>query len=477
MAARGAICACVLALAASPAGAATITVNDLGDAPGTCPGTPCTLRAALAAAIDGDTIEFDPAFAYPASVSLNGTELAIGVDVTVLGPGSDRLTLSGGTQSRVLSVAASSVRIEGLGLANGRRQTAGAPSGPPGTGQPGSPALTAEGGCIRVAAGATLVLERVALVSCSAIGGAAGHGDNGTSGAVGGPGGNGGDGGTALGGAIANFGTLSLIDSSIQGALAIGGAGGDGGDGGSGVTQGMGGSGGAGGAARGAAIYVAPGAALLLRNSTLTASSASGGAGGEGGVSNGLSGVGGNGGTVEGGQLYLGTALTLADLEFASLGPASMQPGPPGPGGGGAVSGAMGLARGEVLFAGSVPRVRNSVLVGEDAAIDCQGSVNGSGANMDSDSSCGGFTLHGSYATHFVTPGVQELAGRAVLQPLPGALPIDAAEACLDLDGALVTQDQNARLRPIDGDGNGVAACDAGAYEFSPQIFANGFED
>lgn len=470
--------ALLLGAVATGAPAATITVTDLSDQPGSCPGVTCTLRAAIVAANPADTIVFDPAFGYPASLNLAGTELAIGKDLIIVGPGPDRLTVSGSSQSRVFNITAGTVRIEGLGMSSGRHVTPAGNNGTPGSVSPGQSPQPAEGGCVRVSTSASLELLRVALRSCLAQGGSGGHGGNGLGGGlIGTMGGSGGNGGAALGGAIANFGTLSLIESSVQGGLAFAGRGGDGGDGGDGMTiDGMGGGGGLGGAAHGASIYAGNGASVLLRNSTLTAGSLAAGMGGEGGVSNGMPGGGGNGGSTEGGQLYLGTGMPLADVEFASLGPTIMQPGVGGPGGGGGTMGSAGLARGEALFAGTSPRIRHSVLVGEDVALDCQGSVTASGDNLDSDDSCAGFNLQGSYAANFVGPAVQEEAGRAVLLPRPGAATIDAASDCNDLDAATVARDQSARLRPLDGGGAPGPQCDVGASEFDPRIFANGFE-
>ena len=54
---------------------------------------------------------------------------------------------------------------------------------------------------------------------------------------------------------------------------------------------------------------------------------------------------------------------------------------------------------------------------------------------------------------------------------VPGSLAIDAAgPECLDPTGAPLTMDQRGRPRPIDGNGDGIVACDIGAFEFVPLV-------
>ena len=49
---------------------------------------------------------------------------------------------------------------------------------------------------------------------------------------------------------------------------------------------------------------------------------------------------------------------------------------------------------------------------------------------------------------------------------LTGSPAIDAGEAvCADVDGNPLTTDQRGALRPVDGNDDGVAACDIGAFE------------
>jgi hypothetical protein len=54
---------------------------------------------------------------------------------------------------------------------------------------------------------------------------------------------------------------------------------------------------------------------------------------------------------------------------------------------------------------------------------------------------------------------------------VPGSPAIDAGgPVCLDADGEPLTTDQRGRPRPVDGDGDGTAACDIGAVEFFPLV-------
>jgi hypothetical protein len=54
---------------------------------------------------------------------------------------------------------------------------------------------------------------------------------------------------------------------------------------------------------------------------------------------------------------------------------------------------------------------------------------------------------------------------------LPGSPAIDAGAAvCTDASGAPLTTDQRGRPRPIDGNGDGMRACDIGAFEFFPTV-------
>jgi hypothetical protein len=53
---------------------------------------------------------------------------------------------------------------------------------------------------------------------------------------------------------------------------------------------------------------------------------------------------------------------------------------------------------------------------------------------------------------------------------VPGSPAIDAGgRVCLDADGDPLTTDQRGQPRPVDGNGDGIAACDIGAFELQPR--------
>ncbi|MBU6338266.1 MAG: hypothetical protein KGR19_10720 [Acidobacteria bacterium] len=108
-----------LTIANSAAQAATITVTNGNDSGAG------SLRAALAGAGNGDTINFDPSVT---EVVLTSAQLAVTTGVTISGPGSDVLTVrrssAGGTPDfRIFNItpgAGNSATLTGLTVANGK---------------------------------------------------------------------------------------------------------------------------------------------------------------------------------------------------------------------------------------------------------------------------------------------------------------------------------------------------------------------
>ncbi|MDR3457511.1 MAG: choice-of-anchor Q domain-containing protein [Verrucomicrobiae bacterium] len=98
--------------------AGTLTVTTLADSGAG------SLRAQLAAAGGGDTIDFAPALTAggPAIITLTSSNLAPNSNVTISGPGADRLSISGNGQNRVFfstPAAAAALFISGLTITNG----------------------------------------------------------------------------------------------------------------------------------------------------------------------------------------------------------------------------------------------------------------------------------------------------------------------------------------------------------------------
>jgi hypothetical protein len=92
--------------------AATITVTSTADSGAG------TLRAALASAADGDTINF--AVSLPATITLSTGELVVSNSVTILGPGPGNLALDGNAASRVFHITnAVTASISSLTITNG----------------------------------------------------------------------------------------------------------------------------------------------------------------------------------------------------------------------------------------------------------------------------------------------------------------------------------------------------------------------
>lgn len=94
----------------SPANAATLTVSNTNDSGSG------SLRAAIAAAAPGDTINFS----VTGAITLTTGELLIDKNLTISGPGASSLTIGGGGASRVFELAlGNTATISGLTVTNG----------------------------------------------------------------------------------------------------------------------------------------------------------------------------------------------------------------------------------------------------------------------------------------------------------------------------------------------------------------------
>ena len=329
----------------------------------------------------------------------------------------------------------------------------------------GNPGTNACGGAI-FNAGTAFIASSIFSTN-SAFGGYGGSGTNGGT-----TGGSGGTGGSGYGGAICNFGDLTLSNSSFSGNLVAGDVGGTGGVGGGGVsptwTGGTGGAGGAGGCGYGGALF--NGGVARLVNTTIASNSSVGGQGGTGGnggssLYGGNGGNGNNGGAGIGGGIYDFTGhCSLTNVTIALN---STFPGAAGAAGLGVYgtygSGSSGLPRSPgSASGGGVGTTNGTFLINVLVALNTPtngslGIVDG-GHNLSSDSSCG-FTNGGSLnnANPLLGPLMDNGGSTFTMALLPGSPAIDAGDNL-----AAPPTDQRGVPRPAG------PTCDIGAYECGP---------
>jgi hypothetical protein len=100
-----------------------LTVTDAGDS------GPGTLRDTIAAAAPGDTVNFDPSLEGQV-ITLTSGEITLPKNVSIEGPGSDQLTITASSQSRIFEItdvgAQAAVSISGLTLNDGSAERGGA---------------------------------------------------------------------------------------------------------------------------------------------------------------------------------------------------------------------------------------------------------------------------------------------------------------------------------------------------------------
>lgn len=259
-----------------------------------------SLRAAIAGASPSAVITFG----VEGTITNLSGELLIDKDVTIVGPGPARLSISGNNSNRAFRITASTgVSLSGLTICNGRAR-----NGMAGT-DPWTPGTTGEdGGGIHNSG--VLAVTNCMITRCSSGAGGAGFSDPGFPSGGSGPS-NGGNGGN--GGGIYNAGTLTLNACNVTCNTN-----GNGGNGGLSWASYPGGTGVAGG--NGGGVYDA-GSATLIGCTFAFNAAGNGGAGGRGG--SGASqpdgtygGPGGSGGY--GGGFYTRGSPTLLSCTFAT---------------------------------------------------------------------------------------------------------------------------------------------------------------
>ena len=92
------------------------------------------------------------------------------------------------------------------------------------------------------------------------------------------------------------------------------------------------------------------------------------------------------------------------------------------------------------------------------------------GGNLATDDSCTGFGMTTYAAVKAVAPPDYNggLTRNVAIETGSSAIDVGNAAACQNEN--IAGRDQRGRLRSVDGDGDGVAQCDVGSYEFgAPQ--------
>jgi len=209
-----------------PAFAGTQTVTNLADSGAG------SLRAAIAAAASGDTINFQPGLT--GTITLTSGEITIDKTLTITGPGAATLSVDGNLSSRIFNITngASTVAISGLTFTRARGTSGGAIDDAAGSLTVSDTVFNnnAAGGPGGAGADSGLGYGGAILVNCCGSSGLTVANSAFIDNHAGGLGGAGGDSGLGYGGAIdLESGSLSVTGSTFSGNSA-GGAGGDGAD-------------------------------------------------------------------------------------------------------------------------------------------------------------------------------------------------------------------------------------------------------
>jgi hypothetical protein len=100
-----------------------------------------------------------------------------------------------------------------------------------------------------------------------------------------------------------------------------------------------------------------------------------------------------------------------------------------------------------------------------------------SGMNLVGDTSCGSDPQHFTIADPMLGPLADNGGPTQTMALLPGSPAIDAADNAICAAAPVNNLDQRGQFRPADGNNDGIAVCDVGAYELKVLLPFTGFFD
>jgi len=108
--------------------------------------------------------------------------------------------------------------------------------------------------------------------------------------------------------------------------------------------------------------------------------------------------------------------------------------------------------------------LRNTIVASHESGGNCVGVITNGGNNLDDGTTCGWGSANGSMSN--TNPLLGALTGSPAYLPLNlGSPAIDEGDNAVCAAAPVNNTSQNGVTRPIDGDGNGTATCDMGAFE------------